>query len=421
MPGLPDTTRRSAAGSAFWRRGEVGEVVEELRGLTKAGDEVLVEDDFGGVVECVLGQALAVVAARPGIPQGVGAGDERDDHGEEYVGHVRAVGPPVGRPWTPWLWVPPSATTTAVWSLIWPQTPVAGSVVRRDGGVDVDPSGTRGEVPEGGAVGPPGALELDPAVPLVVDRGGGPVVQPPQAGNLGGCLDQDGPDDLIHEEVGWREQGRQVREEAFIQGVRQRDGEGKEIEERVGARAGEDLDAALHLEDLSHGRVGWRDDPALGVAVGGLPAGGLGQDDGLGAGGVDGEGEPPGDVLDQVLVGVNLKFVVARGVPGTGVIRGGVHPEYRAWAQHIAGPSEAVGVADVQPFVGRVVEVVRHSSPREWWCCGCRDCGTLAAARASRTGRGTAPRRCRRIRRRRTGRASCWPPTSRGQPSRSHG
>src|ERR1700722_10311770 len=93
MPGLPDTTRRSAAGSAFWRRGEVGEVVEELRGLTKAGDEVLVEDDFGGVVECVLGQALAVVAARPGIPQGVGAGDERDDHGEEYVGHVRAVGP----------------------------------------------------------------------------------------------------------------------------------------------------------------------------------------------------------------------------------------------------------------------------------------------------------------------------------------
>ena len=103
----------------------------------------------------------------------------------------------------------------------------------------------------------------------------------------------------------WREQGRQVREEAFIQGVCQRDGEGKEVEERVGARAGEDLDAALHLEDLSHGRVAGRDDPAFGIAVGGFPAGELGHDDVLDAGGVDREGEPPGDVLDQVLVGVN--------------------------------------------------------------------------------------------------------------------
>jgi hypothetical protein len=38
--------RCSAAGSAFRRRGKVGEVVEELRGLSKAGDEVLVEDDL---------------------------------------------------------------------------------------------------------------------------------------------------------------------------------------------------------------------------------------------------------------------------------------------------------------------------------------------------------------------------------------
>src|SRR6202042_1222028 len=124
------------------------------------------------------------------------------------------------------------------------------------------------------------------------------------------------------------------------------------------------------------------DDPAFGVTVGGLPAAELGHDDVLDAGGVDGEGEPPGDVLDQVLVGVNLEFVVARGVPGTGVIRGGVHPEYRAWAEGIAGPGEAVGVADVQPLVGGVVEVVRHSSPREWRCCEGTDCGTLAAARA---------------------------------------
>src|ERR1700726_3994383 len=81
-----------AVGSVGRRGGEVGEVVEELRGLGQAGDEVLVEDDFGGVVERVLGQALAVVAALPGVPQGVGAGDERDDHGEEYVCHVCAVG-----------------------------------------------------------------------------------------------------------------------------------------------------------------------------------------------------------------------------------------------------------------------------------------------------------------------------------------
>src|SRR5580704_15854118 len=85
------TTRRSRGRSAGGRWGEVGEVVEELGGLGKAGDEVLVEDDLGGVVERVLGQAFAVVAALPGVPQAVGAGDERDDHGEEYVCHVRAV------------------------------------------------------------------------------------------------------------------------------------------------------------------------------------------------------------------------------------------------------------------------------------------------------------------------------------------
>src|SRR5579863_1468942 len=56
-----------ATGSAFRRRGEVGEVVEELRGLGEAGDEVLIEYDLGGVVERVLGQALPVVAALPGV------------------------------------------------------------------------------------------------------------------------------------------------------------------------------------------------------------------------------------------------------------------------------------------------------------------------------------------------------------------
>jgi hypothetical protein len=105
-------------------------------------------------------------------------------------------------------------------------------------------------------------------------------------------------DGLPHEEVGCRLQCVQVREEALIQGVRQRDGEGQVVEERVGARAGEDLDAALHLDDLAHRRVGGRDDPAGGVAVGGFPAAELGHHDVLDAGRVDREGEPPGDVLD---------------------------------------------------------------------------------------------------------------------------
>ena len=169
-----------AAGSAFRRRGKVGEVVEELRGLSKAGDEVLVEDDFGGVVERVFGQALAVVAALPGVPQGVGTGDERDDHGEEYVCHVRAVGQRGGPAVDPL--VVGSAEPDDDGGLVPDLAPDPGGgvglgvggpareVLRRDGGIDVEPSGTRGEVPEGGAVGPPGALELDPAVPLVVDR-----------------------------------------------------------------------------------------------------------------------------------------------------------------------------------------------------------------------------------------------------------
>src|SRR5580658_4055955 len=187
------------AWSAFRRRGEVGEVVEELRGLSKAGDEVLVEDDLGGVVERILGQALTVVAALPGVPQGVGAGDERDDHGEEYVGHVRAVGQRGGSAVDSLVvgaavrdddggLVPDLAPDPGGWVGLGAGGP-AREVLRGDGGVDVDPSGTRGEVPEGGAVRPAGALKLQPAVPLVVDRGGGPVVQPPQAGDLGWYLD----------------------------------------------------------------------------------------------------------------------------------------------------------------------------------------------------------------------------------------
>ena len=128
------------------------------------------------------------------------------------------------------------------------------------------------------------------------------------------------------------EQGRQVREGAGLEGGCHRDREGNEVEERVGAWAGEDLEAAFDLEDLSHGRVGGRDDPAFGIAVSGFPAAELGHDDVLDAGGVDREGEAPGDVLDQILIGVELELVLARGIPGGADTRGGIHPEYRARA-----------------------------------------------------------------------------------------
>ena len=62
--------------------------------------------------------------------------------------------------------------------------------------------------------------------------------------------------------------------------------------------------------------MGGRDDPAFGIAVSGFPAGELGHDDVLDAGGIDREGEAPGDVLDQILIGVELELVVARGIPG---------------------------------------------------------------------------------------------------------
>jgi hypothetical protein len=65
----------------------------------------------------------------------------------------------------------------------------AREVVQGDSGVDVDVGGTIGEVPEGSGIGCSGALELEPgAVPLIVDRRGGPVVQPTEARDLDGCL-----------------------------------------------------------------------------------------------------------------------------------------------------------------------------------------------------------------------------------------
>src|SRR5258708_37298498 len=76
----------------------------------------------------------------------------------------------------------------------------ACEVVAGDGGVVVGLGGTFGEVPEGGDVGSSGALDLEPGtVPLVVDRRGCPVVQPPQAGDRGGALKQAGADRSVSE------------------------------------------------------------------------------------------------------------------------------------------------------------------------------------------------------------------------------
>jgi hypothetical protein len=68
-------------------------------------------------------------------------------------------------------------------------------------------------------------------------------------------------------------QGRQVRKGAIRQGGCYRQGEGYVVEERVTALTGEDLDAVVQFEDLPHGRVAGRDDPAFGIAVSGFLAG----------------------------------------------------------------------------------------------------------------------------------------------------
>jgi hypothetical protein len=59
----------------------------------------------------------------------------------------------------------------------------------------------------------------------------------------------------------------------------------------------------------------------------------------LDAGGVDREGEPPGDVLDQVLVGVDLKFVVAAGSQGPALFGQAFIPNT------VRGPKASLGPA----------------------------------------------------------------------------
>src|SRR5262249_10549557 len=134
-------------------------------------------------------------------------------------------------------------------------------------------------------------------------------------------------------------------------------------EERVESQAGEDLDPAAHVQDFSHGRVGRGDDGAGGGAAAGVPAGQLRHLHVLGAGGVDREGEAPGDVLDEITVEVELELVEGPGIPPVFVViveewcelgvilRRGIHPDYRARAVVVAGPGEAHDVGDV--FVRR--------------------------------------------------------------------
>src|SRR6202044_2555217 len=79
------------ARSAGRRGGDVGEVIEEQRGLSKARGEVLVDHHFGHVVARVLTKTLAVMTALPGIPQGVGARGERENVRQKRIRYPRAI------------------------------------------------------------------------------------------------------------------------------------------------------------------------------------------------------------------------------------------------------------------------------------------------------------------------------------------
>ena len=84
---------RCSRGRVSWLAGgEVGEVVQDGPGL-ESGGEVLVDDHLDDVGCDVFDDALAVLDVGPGVPEGDGAGGERDDVGEQRVGGPRAVGP----------------------------------------------------------------------------------------------------------------------------------------------------------------------------------------------------------------------------------------------------------------------------------------------------------------------------------------
>ena len=208
-----------------------------------------------------------------------------------------------------------------------------------------------------------GALDLEPGVVrFVEDRGAPPALDRAAAGDPDGQLDYDEPDAIVHEGVAEGAEG-EVRVGAVGQGIKERFGDADVVEERVAALAGEDLDAVSQVKDLAHRRVGRRDDGAGGGAAGGVRAGELRHLHVLGAGGVGrGEGEAPGDVLDEIIVEVELELVEGSGIPRGADLRRGIHRDDRARAVVVAGPGEAVDVGDV--LVLRCpVEVVRHAAP----------------------------------------------------------
>src|SRR5262249_56921234 len=132
-------------------------------------------------------------------------------------------------------------------------------------------------------------------------------------------LQNDGVDIAEQESIRDGTQGPEVRIAAGEQGVAHSGGEWEVVEERVAALPGEHRDPMAQIDDLSYGRVGRRDDPAGGGAVGGVRAGQLRYLHVLPALGVQREGEAPRDVLDEVPVEVELELVEGSVIPRTRV------------------------------------------------------------------------------------------------------
>src|SRR5262249_57508154 len=127
----------------------------------------------------------------------------------------------------------------------------------------------------GGEVGAGRGLDLTPdAVPLVEDRGAPPALDRVQAGDPGGQLNHDEPDQLARESVVEGGEAGEVRVGTEIDGLVGRQdvphplGDVDVGEERVDSLAGGCLDAVGQAQALPHRRVGRRDDRAGGGAAG---------------------------------------------------------------------------------------------------------------------------------------------------------
>ena len=233
----------------------------------------------------------------------------------------------VGKRWGGSPKVPPALTTAAMLSRTWPQIPEAGSVA---GCVGLPFEVVLGKgrwrsysvcearfvVEEGRHVRLCRALDLDPgSVTLVEVSGVAPVVRRPRATDRDGKLEDVGLTAGVRERVAVRAQGGVVGKRAGPERLGRRDRIGQEIDERVEAFPGEELDATFAFDDLPDGGVVGRDDCAAGMAASGFGAREFDDLHVLRAVGADRERRAIRDVLDVVAIRVDLQLVVARRGP----------------------------------------------------------------------------------------------------------